>query len=171
MWYSAGLRAAWSGVRVPAGARNFSLQHHVQTGFGAHPASSPIQWVPGALSLGVKWPGREADHSPPSSAEVKECVEIYLHSPNRPSGRGTQLKHRDNFTFILFHTFSYIYHAVTKTLQIKVKDMNKACFYFMCQIPIRKTLLDKVSSLIWKVTAKMKSARNIFVHTLCAKWA
>jgi hypothetical protein len=32
----------------------------------------PIQWEPGALSLGVKWPGREADHSPPSSAEVKE---------------------------------------------------------------------------------------------------
>jgi hypothetical protein len=31
----------------------------------------PIQWVPGALSLGVKRPGREADHSPPSSAEVK----------------------------------------------------------------------------------------------------
>jgi hypothetical protein len=28
-------------------------------------------WVPGDLSLGVKWPGREADHSP-SSAEVKE---------------------------------------------------------------------------------------------------
>jgi hypothetical protein len=25
-----------------------------------------------ALSLGVKRPGREADHSPPSSAEVKE---------------------------------------------------------------------------------------------------
>jgi hypothetical protein len=32
----------------------------------------PIQWVPGALALGVKRPGREADHSPPSSAEVKE---------------------------------------------------------------------------------------------------
>jgi hypothetical protein len=31
-----------------------------------------IEWVPGALSLGVKRPGREADHSPPSSAEVKE---------------------------------------------------------------------------------------------------
>jgi hypothetical protein len=36
------------------------------------PTQPPIQWVPGALSLGVKWPGREADHSPPSSAEVKE---------------------------------------------------------------------------------------------------
>jgi hypothetical protein len=38
-------------------------------------------WVSGALSLGVKRPGREADHSPPSSSEVKECVELYLHSP------------------------------------------------------------------------------------------
>jgi hypothetical protein len=30
----------------------------------------PIPWVPGALSLRVKQPGREADHSPPSTAEV-----------------------------------------------------------------------------------------------------
>jgi hypothetical protein len=35
--------------------------------------------------------GREADHSPPSSAEVKEWVELYLHSPNTPSWRGVQL--------------------------------------------------------------------------------
>jgi hypothetical protein len=34
------------------------------------PTQPPIQWVPGALSLGVKRPGREADHSPLSSAEV-----------------------------------------------------------------------------------------------------
>jgi hypothetical protein len=52
------------------------------------PTQPPIQWVWGALSLGVKRPGREADHSPPSSAEVKECVELYLHSPNTPSLRG-----------------------------------------------------------------------------------
>jgi hypothetical protein len=45
----------------------------------------PIQWLPGDLSRGVKRPGREADHSPPSSAMVKECVELYLHSPNTPS--------------------------------------------------------------------------------------
>jgi hypothetical protein len=31
----------------------------------------PIQWVPGALSPEVKWPGREADHSSLSNAEVK----------------------------------------------------------------------------------------------------
>jgi hypothetical protein len=35
--------------------------------------------------------GREANHSPPSSAEVKEWVELYLHSPNTPSRRGAQL--------------------------------------------------------------------------------
>jgi hypothetical protein len=56
------------------------------------PTQPPIQWVPGVLSQGVKRPGREVDHSPPSSAEVKEWVEIYLHSPDTPSWRGAQLK-------------------------------------------------------------------------------
>jgi hypothetical protein len=37
------------------------------------PTQPPIQWVPGALSLGVKVSGREADHSPSSSAEVKNA--------------------------------------------------------------------------------------------------
>jgi hypothetical protein len=37
------------------------------------PTQPPIQWVPGALSLGIKWPGREADHSPQSNAEVKNA--------------------------------------------------------------------------------------------------
>jgi hypothetical protein len=35
--------------------------------------------------------GREADHSSPSSDEVKEWVELYLHSPNAPSWHGAQL--------------------------------------------------------------------------------
>jgi hypothetical protein len=46
----------------------------------------PIQWVPEALSLGLKRPWREADHSPPPSSEVKEGVELYLHSPMRLYG-------------------------------------------------------------------------------------
>jgi hypothetical protein len=33
---------------------------------------SAIQWVPGVNSSGVKGPRREADHSTPSSAEVKD---------------------------------------------------------------------------------------------------
>jgi len=57
---------------------------HVQTGSGVHPASYPVGT--GVLSLGLKRPSREANHSPSSSAEVKECVELYFHSPIRLHG-------------------------------------------------------------------------------------
>jgi hypothetical protein len=42
--------------------------------------------------------GLEADHSPPSSAEVKEWVELYLHSTHTPSWRGAQLGGAQVFT-------------------------------------------------------------------------
>jgi len=45
------------------------------------PTHPPIQWKTGALSLGIKRPAREANQSPQSSAEVKECVELHHHSP------------------------------------------------------------------------------------------
>jgi hypothetical protein len=35
------------------------------------PTQSLIQWVPGIFPMRIKLPGREADHSAPSSAEVK----------------------------------------------------------------------------------------------------
>jgi hypothetical protein len=60
-WYSSGLRDGWAGVRVPAGAGNFSLHHRVQTGSGVHKASYPMGT--GGFFPGVKRRGREADHS------------------------------------------------------------------------------------------------------------
>jgi hypothetical protein len=45
------------------------------------PAQPPIQQLLGALSLGVKLQVHESDHSPPSSAAVKNGGAIYLHSP------------------------------------------------------------------------------------------
>jgi hypothetical protein len=89
-----------SKVWFPVGAGNFSLYHHFQNGSGAHPASYPVG-TRGSF-LGVKRLGCEADHSPPSSAEVKERVELYLHSPNTPSWRVVLLKHRDKFTFTFY---------------------------------------------------------------------
>jgi hypothetical protein len=41
---------------------------------------APIQWVPEALSPRVKRQEREADHSPPASAEVKKMW-IYTSTP------------------------------------------------------------------------------------------
>jgi hypothetical protein len=88
-------------------AGNFSL-HRVQNGSGAHPASYPMGTMgsfPGSKADGGG--GVEADQSPPTSAEVKEWVELCLHSPNTPSWRGAYLKHRDNFAFT-FTFLSYI---------------------------------------------------------------
>jgi len=67
------------GVGFPVGAEKFSLQHHTQIGSGAHPASYPMG-TRGSFPEG-KAAGHETDHSPPSSADVQECVELYLHSP------------------------------------------------------------------------------------------
>jgi hypothetical protein len=51
------------------------------------------------FSPGVKQPGREADHSSPSGAEIKERVALYLH-PQYVFMAWRLVKHRDNFTFI-----------------------------------------------------------------------
>jgi hypothetical protein len=57
------------GVRSPAGANNFSFSVFVQTGSGAHPASCTM-CTGGPFSVGKALPGRDADLSPPSSADV-----------------------------------------------------------------------------------------------------
>jgi hypothetical protein len=57
------------GIRSPAGEKDFSPVLCVQTGSEAHPASCTMgtgEPFPGDKAR----PGRDADHSPPSSAEV-----------------------------------------------------------------------------------------------------
>jgi hypothetical protein len=73
-----GLDCRRAGVRMSVGARIFSTSSRPVVS----PTQPPIQWVLGALSLGVKRLEREADHSPPTSAEVKNCGGIppFLHT-------------------------------------------------------------------------------------------
>jgi hypothetical protein len=60
------------GVRSPAGQRIFPLVSVSRPAL--RPTQPPVQWVPGVLSPGAKArPGRNADHSPPSSAEVENA--------------------------------------------------------------------------------------------------
>jgi hypothetical protein len=63
--YSDGLRARWSRFDSQQG------QEIILFSKVSRPALEPSIRVPGALSTGVKQHGREADHSLPSSAEVK----------------------------------------------------------------------------------------------------
>jgi hypothetical protein len=77
-WYSDRLRAGRSRDRIPLGAR-FSAAVH--TGPGAHPAS----YIMGTGSFtGIKQPGPGVVHPPPSNAEIKKRVKLYLYSPSEP---------------------------------------------------------------------------------------
>jgi hypothetical protein len=68
------------GLRIETGVCEVFL--HVQTSLGAHPAS----YTMGTVSFSrVKQSERGFDHQPPSRAEVKERVEIYLYSHSGPS--------------------------------------------------------------------------------------
>jgi hypothetical protein len=60
----------------------------------------PLQWVPR-----VKRPRQEADHSRPTSAEVKK-IWVYTSLPHTPRWRSANfIKYRDNFTF--YHRFLF----------------------------------------------------------------
>jgi hypothetical protein len=73
----------------------FSLRHRVKTGSGTHPASQPMGT--GDLTRGVKRPGREAEHSPPCSTEVKNAWG-YTSTPPHAFRMWYILKHRDSYT-------------------------------------------------------------------------
>jgi hypothetical protein len=66
------------GFWVPLGSRNVLFSTSSRPALGSH--QPRIQWIPGALSPGVKQPGRETDQSPPASAEVKKMW-IYTSTP------------------------------------------------------------------------------------------
>jgi hypothetical protein len=65
------------GVGIPKGARIFTSPFRPDRLWGP-PRPLPNGYK-GALSSGVKRPGSEADHSPPTSAEVKKMRSIRLH--------------------------------------------------------------------------------------------
>jgi hypothetical protein len=81
---SVGTATSWGlddrevGCRVLVGSRIFSSLRRLDRLWGS--TQPPIQGVPGALSLGVKRQGSEADHSLPASAEVKKMW-IYTSTP------------------------------------------------------------------------------------------
>jgi hypothetical protein len=85
--------------------------------------------------MGVKRPGCEADHSPPTSAEVKKCGSIHLLSHTLSWRNAWLVKHRANFTFsftsiipmytFVWRTFAFSVH-IYKTVRgnINLQQLN-----------------------------------------------
>jgi hypothetical protein len=95
------------------------------------PTKPPIQWIPGALSLGVKRPGREADHSPSYSAEVKEYLELYLTPQYAFVALCSVIKSRETtlpFTFTFIH---FVY------LVVKCRVFNAIFLCFISDVYIK----------------------------------
>jgi len=70
----------------------------------------PLQWILGSLFVEVKRPGREADHSSPSSVEVNAWR--YTSAPPIRFMEWCLVKHRDNFAF----TFNFYSLFISLTL-------------------------------------------------------
>jgi hypothetical protein len=75
-WKEFGSNLPWS--NRGRWGQEFSLLHVVQTGSGVHSDSYPMGT--GGSFPGVKRSGREADHSPLTSAEVKKTW-VYTSTP------------------------------------------------------------------------------------------
>jgi hypothetical protein len=71
-------------IRFPAGAGNFSLRYHFQTGYRAHTTSCPM--ATGGFFPWVRRPGHEADNSSPSSAGIKNAWNYTSTPPIRLHG-------------------------------------------------------------------------------------
>jgi hypothetical protein len=79
-------------VQFLVGTKEISLLHSIQTCSEAHPASYPM----GTRGLSLR---HDADHSPPSSAQVKNDAAVPPF-PHTPSWHGTWfIEHRENFAF------------------------------------------------------------------------
>jgi hypothetical protein len=101
---------------------------------------------------GVKRPWRGVDHPPPSSAEVKERVQLYLYSPSGPSWP------------VLEWTLPFTYGHKCKCCEMNVKMNNVVC---NCDsIPFA------VSTVLWcpnvsKHTAVCNMTRNSICIAQC----
>ena len=145
----------------------------------------PIQQVPG-LSRGVKRPGRGVDHPTPSSAEVKERVELHLYSPSGFSWPflGATFIFNFNFhnnqyvtlhmTYTKIHTYIYIYTLYHPSLCTEVHcahmEGNKLMFLPECVKFLRRPALQgggRKNLMTARVSMLLKSRASLTCFRAC----
>jgi len=73
---------------------------------------------------GLKRPGRDVDHPPPSSAEVKERVELYLYSPLWAFVACSGVNFTFTFTFTLSFTFTFSSFTCFESLKAHNQEVS-----------------------------------------------
>jgi hypothetical protein len=99
------------------------------------PTQPPIQWVQGALTPEVKRLGRDADHSPPSTAEVKNMWS-YTSTPQYVFMAWWSVKHESTRTALplfflpsfLSSLFFLLYSSPFLFLQLSFSLYFASCF-------------------------------------------
>jgi hypothetical protein len=127
------------------------------------PTQPPIQWVPGALSVGVKRPEREDDQWPPSSAEVKNS---WSYTTLQYVFMAWCLgKNRDNFTFTLpvrVNTW-LILRVSTRTIcrcDRKENGKTKWRAYHACNTPFSSSIQYIISNAHKNLAGKTWTKEN-----------
>jgi hypothetical protein len=88
----------------------------------------PIQWILRALSLGVKWPGHEPDHSPLPTAKSRMVV-LYLHFLTYLNGMLLNWFSTEEI-FLLFETQILVLMWSHPIIQFCHMDHIRASLYF-----------------------------------------
>jgi len=85
------------------------------------PTQPPIECLRGSLSAGVMRPGREADHSPPSKAEVKN---VWSYTSSHSCLHGMILEHKDFIlppaSFLEFWTSNMVEASNVRTTGVEI---------------------------------------------------
>jgi hypothetical protein len=106
------------------GGKDISFCHYVQTSSGAQPAFYLMGTERSFPS--VKWPGQEADHSPPSSAKVKNAWS-YTSTPPYVLMAWYFVKHRENFPFSTFT-------SIASRESLRISHSLGLHVYLVCQL-------------------------------------
>ena len=120
--YNDWLRTGRSGDRIPVGGRDFP--HMSRPALG--PNQLPVQRVPG-LFRGKERPGRDADHSPPSSAVVMKG-QSYTSTPLR-AVRPVQGVHFTFGTYLLYQGTVLLKVTVTRPPYLIMQRCLGQCYH------------------------------------------
>jgi hypothetical protein len=85
--------------------------------------------------LKVKWPGHEADHSPPSNVKVKN--EWILYAPPLC----LHCVDRDNFTFFFFTPYDHVWQCETEINKLQTANNLR------CDLAVTVTCMNKPNNM------------------------